>query len=514
MTSPSPARAALSGRKAIVIGSGFGGLAAAIRLQAQGAEVTLIEQRERLGGRAYRLQEKGYTFDMGPSLITAPQVIDSVFKAAGTSIEKELTLLPLDPYYRIFFHDGSRFEYNGNPEGMRSQMRQFDAKDADRYDDFMKAIAPIYREVIDKGLGARPFHDAKTMISFIPTVIKLGAWRTATRFVNRFFKNWRHQFVFSFHPLYIGGHPFHCPAIYLMIPYLERAQGVYYTRGGMSTVVKALADVFVRMGGHVMAQTPVKSIMTRNGKAVGVQIEGTTLPADIVISNADLATTYRTMLPDHARRKWTDARLDRQHYTMSCFLLFIGSRRRYPKLAHHTLILAERYRELLDDIFGKKILPDDFSMYVHAPTRSDDTMAPAGCESLMVLVPVANLASGINWSERKDEFANRILTFLEKWGLEDLSAHIDFLRLFTPDDFKRELGAHLGNAFGIEPRLSQTGYFRPHNRSEEVSGLYFVGAGTHPGAGVPGVMLSAEAAMACINEDFAQANSPTPTHAL
>jgi phytoene desaturase len=517
MNSPIRQNLSLGGMKAVVIGSGFGGLAAAIRLQAQGAAVTLIEQRERLGGRAYRLQEKGYTFDMGPSLITAPQVIDSVFRAAGTSLDQELKLQPLDPYYRIFFHDGSRFEYNGNPDGMRAQMRQYDAADADNYDAFMRAIEPIYREVIDKGLGARPFHQAKTMISFIPTVIKLGAWRTATGFVNRFFKNWRHRFVFSFHPLYIGGHPFHCPAIYLMIPYLERAQGVYYTKGGMTTVVQAMADVFVRLGGTIMTQTPVTAIATHNGKATGVRLGDTASPsflsADIVVSNADVATTYSKLLPDHARTKWTNPRLDRLHYTMSCFLVFIGARKRYPKLAHHTLILAERYKELLDDIFGKKTLPDDFSMYVHAPTRSDDSMAPEGCESLMVLVPVANLASGMNWSELKSSFADRIVDFLEKWGLEDLRGNIDYLKLFTPDDFKRELGAHLGNAFGIEPRLSQTGYFRPHNRSEEVDGLYFVGAGTHPGAGVPGVMLSAEAAMACITEDWAKQPRSVPTHA-
>jgi phytoene desaturase len=491
-----------TGLTAVIIGSGFGGLASAIRLQALGVQVTLIEQREQPGGRAYRLQEAGYTFDMGPSLITAPDIIDSIFQAAGTSLKKELELLPLNPYYRIFFHDGSRFEYNGVPEDMKAQMRSFSPRDADHYDSFMAAIAPIYREVIEKGLGSRPFHNAMTMLSFLPTVIKLGAWRTATGFVNRHFKDWRHRFVFSFHPLYIGGHPFHCPAIYLMIPYLERKQGVWYTRGGMTTVVQALTQTFLSLGGKLRLATPALAISVTDGKAVGVRIEGELLPADIVVSNADVATTYKYLLPDIARRKWTDAKLNRQHYTMSCFLLFLGVRKRYPKLAHHTLILAERYQDLLDDIFDKKILPGDFSLYAHAPTRSDDTMAPPGCESLMILIPVANNASGLNWSELKESFAERILVFLEKWGLENLRENLEVFRIFTPDDFQSQLGAHLGNAFGIEPRLSQTGYLRPHNRSEEVQGLYFVGAGTHPGAGVPGVMLSAEAALTCIQSDF------------
>jgi phytoene desaturase len=498
------------GLKAVVIGSGFGGLAAAIRLQARGAQVTLIEQRERLGGRAYRLQKKGYTFDMGPSLITAPKVLDALFQVAGTSLKAELDLLPLDPYYRVFFHDGSRFEYNGTPENMRAQMGQFNPKDADRYDDFMRAIQPIYAEVIEKGLGSKPFHNPMTMARFIPTVIRMGAWRTATQFVNRFFKDWRNRFVFSFHPLYIGGHPFHCPAIYLMIPFLERAQGVYYTKGGMTTVVQAMAKVFMRLGGDIRTSTPAEEILTHNRQVTGVRLKNEILPADLVVSNADVAFTYNRLMPSITRRKWTQEKVNGQHFTMSCFLLFLGSRKRYPKLAHHTLILAERYKELLDDIFGKKILPNDFSMYAHAPTRSDDSMAPEGGESLMVLIPVANNASGLNWSELKAPFADKVIDFLEKWGLTDLRSHLDVMEMFTPDDFTQELSAHLGNAFGIEPRLSQTGYFRPHNRSEEVDGLYLVGAGTHPGAGVPGVLLSAETAEHCIDEDLPRLHSRKP----
>jgi phytoene desaturase len=494
--------------RVVVIGSGFGGLAAAIRLQSRGAQVTLLEQRERTGGRAYQLQEAGYTFDMGPSLITAPDVIARVFARAGKRLEDALELRALDPFYRVFFHDRTRFEYNGSPEGMKAQMRRYNAADADRYDAFMAAIAPIYSEVIEKGLGSRPFGDPRTMLRFAPTALRLGAWRTATGYANRFFKDWRHRFVFSFHSLYIGGNPFHCPAIYQMIPYLERAQGVWYSPGGMRSLVSALETTFVEAGGVVKTSTPATRIRIEQergvgcGRAVGVETPDEFYPADVVVSNADVGFTYARLIDPAHRRKWTDRRVNKQEYTMSCFLLFLGVKKRYPELAHHTLILAERYRELLKDIFQRKVLPEDFSMYLHAPTRSDDGMAPPGCESLMVLIPVANQKSGIDWKREAGPYAEKILDFLENWGLKDLRANLEVRRVFTPDDFESQLSAWQGNAFGLEPRLSQTGYFRPHNRSEDVKGLYFTGAGTHPGAGVPGVMLSAEAAETCIVEDF------------
>jgi phytoene desaturase len=491
---------------AIVIGSGFGGLASAIRLQALGLQVTIVEQRERVGGRAYQMKESGYTFDMGPSLITAPSIIGAVFERAGKKLDEVLPLMPLDPFYRVFFHDHSRFEYNGSPEGMKSEMRRYNAADAERYDDFMEAIKPIYEEVILKGLGSRPFGDPLTMIKFAPTAIRLGAWRTATQFADKYFKDWRHRFVFSFHALYIGGNPFHCPAIYQMIPYLERAQGVWYTPGGMYSLTKALEKAFVDMGGTVLTSTPVQQIRVGEvaGRKVaqGVETAAGFMPADMVVSNADVGFTYAKLIAPEHRRKWTDAKVNKQEFTMSCFLMFLGIKKRYPELAHHTLILAERYKELLKDIFKNKILPDDFSMYLHAPTRSDDSMAPPGCESLMVLVPVANQQSGIDWKTQSQPYADKILDFLEQWGLTDLRDNLEVFKLFTPDDFESQLSAWRGNAFGIEPRLSQTGYFRPHNRSEDVQGLYFAGAGTHPGAGVPGVMLSAEAAEKCIIEDW------------
>jgi phytoene desaturase len=340
------------------------------------------------------------------------------------------------------------------------------------------------------------------MARFVPAVLRLSAWKTATGFVNGFFRDFRHRFLFSFHPLYIGGNPFASPAVYLMIPYLERKQGVWYTRGGMYSVVRAMESAFREAGGTILAGMPAERIRVERGRAVGVEAEGRFFPADAVVSNADLAHTYRDLIAPGHRRAWTDRKLDRLDHTMGCFLLFLGVRRTYPNLAHHTLILAERYRELLKDIFDRKILPPDFSLYLHAPTRTDATMAPPGCESLMVLAPVANLDSGLDWEKEKGPFAERLLAFLEAWGLAGLREHLEVFRIYTPLDFKADLNAVRGNAFGLVPSLSQTGWFRPHNRSEDVERLYFAGAGTHPGAGVPGVLLSAEAVEACVREDF------------
>lgn len=494
--------ASVNGKRAIVIGSGFGGLALAIRLQAAGLQVTLLEKREKLGGRAYQMKEKGFTFDMGPSLITAPRIIDSVFEAAGRRLQDYVELIPLDPYYRVYFHDGTHLDYVGDPELMKDQMRSFDARDASRYDAFMEAVRPIFDAVIGDRLGSKPFDTLGTMLRFLPRMAKLKAYQPVTTFVNRFFRDFRHRFLFSFHPLFLGGNPFSAPAIYLMIPHLERVGGVWFTRGGMYSLVEAMGRVFTEIGGTTQTETEVTRIRVENGRAVGVEVGSEFHPADIVVSNADIAHTYRHLIDPAHRRRWTDARIDRTSFTMSCFLLYVGSRKKYPQLQHHTLILSERYRDLLEDIFRKKILPEDFSMYLHVPTRTDPDMAPEGCESMYVLVPVANNESGIDWESTKHEFARKVLAFLEEWGMEGLSQNVEVLRLFTPDDFAAQLNAYHGNAFAIEPKFTQTAWFRPHNRSEDLKGLYVVGAGTHPGAGVPGVFLSAEATYGSIAQDL------------
>ncbi len=488
--------------KAVVIGSGFGGLAIAARLQAAGMEVTLLEKREKLGGRAYQLVDKGYVFDMGPSLITAPDVLDSIFRAGGRRLTDYVDLVPLDPFYRVWFHDGTHLDYVGDPGRMKEQMARFSPRDAARYDAFMDGVRPIYDAVIGDRLGSKPFDTLGTMLRFIPRMVRMQAYLPVTTLVNRYFQDFRHRFIYSFHPLFVGGNPFSTPAIYLMIPFLEREGGVWFSRGGMYSVVEALGRFLGEMGGSVRTGEEVEEILVEGGRAVGVRTAKGTYAADVVVSNADPGHTYGALVDRKRRRRWSDAKLRRTEWSMSCFLLYIGTKRQYPKLEHHTLILSERYQELLRDIFDRKILPDDFSMYLHAPTRTDPGMAPPGCESMYVLVPVANQESGLDWSEIKEEFADRVIRFLEEWGLEDLRKEIEVLHIFTPEDFATQLNATVGNAFAIEPRFTQTAWFRPHNRSEDVDGLYLVGAGTHPGAGVPGVLMSAETTYGCIAEDL------------
>ncbi|MGI9629179.1 MAG: phytoene desaturase family protein, partial [Longimicrobiales bacterium] len=497
-TQPTSPSADNESRRAVVIGGGFGGLAAAVRLQAAGIATTLVEKRERIGGRAYQYKEAGYVFDMGPSLITAPQIINSIFESAGRRLEDYVDLIPLDPFYRIFFHDGTSLDYVGDSRRMKAQMMAFDPVDAQALDGFLEDVKPIYDAVITDRLGSKPFDTIRSMLSFAPTVLKLRAYEPAARFVKRYFRNWRHRFIYSFHPLFLGGNPFSAPSIYLMIPYLEKKGGVWFTTGGMYSVVEALEKLFVELGGTVVTNSPADRIRVADGRAVGVDAGGQHFPADFVVSNADVAHTYSALLEDVPKRRWTTGRLAGLEQSMSCFLLYLGVRRQYPQLAHHTLILAERYEGLVKDIFQKKILTEDFSMYLHAPTRTDPSMAPEGCESLYVLVPVPNKAADVDWSTEAGPMTDRVLEELERWGLEDLSDSLDVLKVFTPDDFESDLNATLGNAFGVEPRLTQTAWFRPHNRSEEVEGLYLVGAGTHPGAGVPGVILSAETTYRCI----------------
>ncbi len=492
----------MSKQNAVVVGSGFGGLAVAIRLQAMGFETTLLEQRARVGGRAYQLLDRGYTFDMGPSLITAPSLLKRLFAIAGRELESYVSLVPLEPFYRVYFHDGTYIDYTADPERMRAQMARFHKKDAAHYDRFMKATQPIYEAVMQEGLGARPFDTVGKLLAFLPRALRLGALQPVSRFARRFFKDFRHHFLYSFHPLFIGGNPFRAPAVYIMIPYLERKEGVWFALGGMYSLVEAMARVFLELGGTIRTSTPVTRIVVKNGHVKGVETAGGFYDAKLVVSNADPGYTYQHLVDAAYRRHWSDRRIARLHYSMSCFLLYLGVRRTYPKLQHHTLILSPRYRELIRDIFDRKILASDFSLYLHAPTRTDPSMAPEGGESLYVLAPVPNLLSGVNWKVEAPRYAERLLDFLENWGLEGLRTKLEVLHWFTPEDFALQLSTPYGSAFSIEPRLMQTAYFRPHNRSEDVQGLYFVGAGTHPGAGLPGVLLSAEATAYAIAQDY------------
>ncbi len=497
-----------------LIGSGFGGLAAAIRLQARGFQVTIFEKRTMVGGRASQIKKEGYTFDTGPSLITAPFLIKEVFLSAGRRLEDYLDLIPLDPFYRIYFHDGSHLDYSGDSEKMKAEMARFDPDDAKQYDRFFAGIQPIYDSVITEGLGAKPFLRWQTMARFAPKAIALGGFRPVYSYVKRYFKDERHRFAFSFHPLFVGGSPFRTPSIYAMIPSLERNAGVWFARGGTYSLVKAFERLFLELGGTIRTDAEVQEIIVRDGQATGIVVNGEAIPVDGVVSNGDVPWVYKHLIKPAHRRRWNDKAIDKLKISMSCFLMYIGTRRQYPNLLHHTLILSRRYRELVKDIFDRHILPDDFSMYLHVPTRTDASMAPAGCESMYVLVPVPHLGGGIDWKTKTPMYARKILDFLEHdFGMEGLQENIDVLEFFTPEDFGTRLNAHLGSAFSIEPRLTQSAYFRPHNRSEDIKRLYFVGAGTHPGAGIPGVLLSAAATESCVLEDLG-AGTPRSTSQL
>ncbi len=493
-------------KKIIVIGSGFGGLAVAIRLQAKGFEVTIMEKNSRVGGHAYQMKKNGYTFDMGPSLITAPDIIQKVFLSAGKKMEDYLNLIPLEPFYRIYFHDKSYLDYSGNEEFMKAQMQKFNPKDAQNYDRFMERASMLYKAVIIDGSGSKPFSDWGTMIKFLPQALKLNALIPAFYFAKKYFKDPRHQFCFSFHPLFIGGSPFRAPSVYQMIPYLEKKGGVWFTRGGMYSLVQALEKVFLEIGGKILVNSEVQEIKISNGAVEGVILQGDFHPADAVVSNADFAHTYGRLISADYRNKWNDRKLNKIAYSMSAYLLYLGVKKVYPQLLHHTLILSRRYKELVKDIFDRKILPDDFSMYLHVPTRTDQSMAPPGCESMYVLIPVANLKGNIDWKTMTEPFTKKVLHFLENdFGLADLQKNIEILETFTPLDFQRIRNNHLGSAWGVEPRLTQTAVFRPHNRSEDIKGLYLVGASTHPGAGVPGVLLTAETTEKVVLADLGSA---------
>ncbi|MFZ5519165.1 MAG: phytoene desaturase family protein [Candidatus Zhuqueibacterota bacterium] len=490
-------------KKMIVIGSGFGGLSLAIRLQARGFQVTIHEKNEKVGGHAYQFKQDGYTFDLGPSLITIPDLIRRIFTAAGRNMDDYLELIPLNPYYRIYFNDKSFIDYTGDTDKMKAQMGKFNKHDAENYDTFMNYTRQIYEEVIVKGLGSRPF-DWKTLMQFAPKALKLKVPAPAYHVVSNYFKDPRNRFVFSFNPLFIGGNPFRASAVYLMIPYLEKIGGIWYTKGGMYSLVQALEKLFLEIGGEIKTLSEVTRIAVENGKATGVFANETLFyAADGVVSNAHFAHTYKDLIPKENRRKWSDRKVDNMAYSMSAFMLYLGLKKQYPDLRHHTLIIAKRYKELIFDIFERKILADDFSMYCHAPTRTDDTMAPKGHESLYVLVPVPNLAARINWQETARPFADKIINFLEQdFGLRDLRANIDLLKFFTPEDFAAHCNNHLGSAWGLEPKVTQTATLRPRNKSEDVDRFYLVGASTHPGAGIPGVMLTAEATENAILKDF------------
>lgn len=489
--------------KAIVIGSGFGGLALAIRLQAGGFDVTIFESRDKPGGRAYVYEEQGFKFDGGPTVITDPGCLEELWTAAGRKMSDDVTLLPVSPFYRLCWEDGFTFDYVNDQAELDRQIGAVAPDDVAGYRRFLAYSTEVLKEGY-LGLGSTPFLDFRTMARAAPAIMKLQGYRSVYSMVAGFIKEEHLRQAFSFHSLLVGGNPFATSSIYALIHALERRWGVWFPKGGTGALIAGMIKLFEEIGGRIRLSAPVDAILTENGRAVGVSSGGEVLRADMVASNADVMHTYRDLLRDDARGRSEAKRLAKKRYSMSLFVIYFGLKGDHRGLAHHTVCFGPRYRELIAEIFGKDALAEDFSLYLHAPNASDDSLAPPGHSAYYVLSPVPHLGTAdIDWEVEGPRYRDKILDYLEERYLPNLKRDLVVSRILTPFGFRDELNSHLGSAFSLEPVLLQSAYFRPHNRDDKLGGLYFVGAGTHPGAGVPGVVGSAKATASLMLADAA-----------
>ena len=478
---------------AVVIGSGFGGLAAAVRLSARGWRVTVLEKLDSPGGRAYVHRRDGHVFDAGPTIVTVPQLFEELWALAGRKLSDDVDLRRLDPFYRILFTDGDHFDYSGDPDRMRAEVRRISPSDAAGYERFMAEADHCY-ELGFKALGDKAFDSVKDLIQASPAIVRMRGWRSLHGMVASHLKHPKLRQAMSLQSLLIGGNPFSVTCIYSLINALERQWGVHWAMGGTGTLVRGLVSLLGDLGGTLRLGAEVKKIDIDSGRATGVTLaSGERIAADIVVSNGDTAWTYKHLVDAQWRRHWTDRRIDRGRYSMSLFVWYFGTKKRFEGVPHHMMVLGPRYRELLTDIFKRHKLADDFSLYLHRPTATDPGMAPPGHDTFYALAPVPHLDSGTDWEQTAERYRNAIAEVLERTVLPGLRAEVTTSLVTTPQDFHDRLLSMKGAAFGLEPLLLQSAWFRPHNRSEDVDGLYMVGASTHPGAGVPGVLMSARA---------------------
>ncbi|GAA5513350.1 Phytoene desaturase (lycopene-forming) [Deinococcus carri] len=532
-------------KQALIIGSGFGGLSLGIRLQSLGFDTTILERLDGPGGRAYQKRTPdGYVFDMGPTVITVPHFIEELFalerdagqldqpdypphvltgervregESGGPRTRDYVRLVPVLPFYRIVFDDGTFFDYDGDPDSTRRQIAELAPEDLAGYERFHADAAAIFQRGFLE-LGYTHFGDVGTMLRVVPDLLKLDAVRTLFSFTSRYFQSPKLRQVFSFETLLIGGNPLSVPAIYAMIHFVEKTWGIHYALGGTGALVRALAQKFGELGGRIEYGAEVEEILVTDDRgrpvqhplgtrvARGVRLRGgEERPADLVVSNGDWANTYLKRVPRQARLVNSDLRVKAARQSMSLLVIYFGFRDDGTALSlrHHNIILGPRYEELLREIFGQKVLGADFSQYLHVPTLTDPGLAPPGHHAAYTLVPVPHNGSGIDWEAEGPRLVERVLALLEERGhLPDLRARLTHLDYITPDYFEGTLDSYLGNAFGPEPVLAQSAYLRPHNRSEDVRNLYLVGAGVQPGAGTPSVMMSAKMTARLIAEDF------------
>ncbi len=480
-------------RLAVVVGSGFGGLAAALRLRAKGYGVTLIERGAKLGGRAQVFERDGYKHDAGPTVITAPFLFDELFELFGKNREDYVKFVPLKPWYRFWFdEDGSTFDYGGTLAETKAEMARFNPADADGYDRLLEHSGKLFDAGFTE-LADRPFHNPLTMLKQIPRLVTLGSYNTVWQFVCKHIKHPKLRQALSIQPLLVGGSPFDTTSIYGLIHFLERKWGVYFAMGGTGALVDALGKLMAETGIQTRMNTTVKEIVVEGGRATGVMLEdGEFIAADVVVSNADAMHLYGSMVPK-AAQSWS-ARFKRKsaRLSMGLYVLYFGTTKQYPDVAHHTIWLGRRYRELLNDIFKRKVLANDFSLYVHRPTATDPSFAPAGCDSFYVLCPVPNLQGKLRWNIEGDLLRDRIIDALDRSMLPGLKDCITSDFYMTPEDFQSRYLSVAGAGFSVAPHFTQSAWFRFHNQAEGVKGLYLTGAGTHPGAGLPGVLCSAK----------------------
>jgi phytoene desaturase len=476
---------------AVVIGSGFGGLAAAIRLGARGYRVTVLERRDAAGGRAYVIRDKGFTFDSGPTIITAPFLFEELWQLAGRRMADDVELRALAPAYELRFSDGYRLACYADAARMRAEIAQHFPHELAGYDAFMKQSAAICAVAFEQ-LGHRPFNSVWDMLRLVPQLVRLRAYRSVHGLVASYVRDARLRFALSFHPLFVGGNPFTTTAVYGLIAHLEQRWGVHFAMGGTGSLVQGLVNLIGTQGNEILYNSEVTQIVVEGRRARGVRLaSGACIDADLVVSNADSAWTYRHLLSETPRRWWTDRRVAKANYSMGLFVWYFGTNRAYPEVPHHSILVGPRYEALLTDIFAHKRLAQDFSLYLHRPTATDPSLAPPGGEAFYVLAPVPNLQGDTDWALQAEPYRKRIEEFLEAQLLPGLAKSVVTSHVMTPRDFRTELLAYEGAAFGMEPLLTQSAWFRPHNRSEDIEHLYLVGAGTHPGAGLPGVLSSA-----------------------
>lgn len=490
-------------RSAIVIGAGFGGLALAIRLQSAGVATTIVEARDKPGGRAYHWVKDGFTFDAGPTVITDPPCLQELWALSGSDMATDVTLDPVMPFYRLNWPDGTNFDYSNDETALHAEIARLNPADVAGYDKFLTYSQGVYEEGYVK-LGSAAFLDFASMIKAAPALMKYQAWRSVYSIVSSYVQDERLRQALSFHTLLVGGNPMTTSSIYALIHTIEKEGGVWFARGGTNRLVAGMVALFERLGGTLRLADPVTKIETQGDRATAVQTaSGWRGEADMIASNTDLMHNYAALLGDHPRGQKAAKSLNRKRWSPSLFVVHFGVKGDYPDIAHHSILFGPRYKGLLDDIYKNGVVPGDFSLYLHHPTATDKAMAPEGYSTFYVLAPVAHLGKAkADWDGAfGQQFADAILDEVEARVLPGLKANLATSFHYTPADFGRDLNAHLGSAFSLEPVLWQSAWFRAHNRDDVISNLYFVGAGTHPGAGIPGVVGSAKATAKLMLED-------------